>query len=417
MEINVKDVEQNKHHVEYKSSVEEVLNKRAEVIEIWKKAKIPGFRKGKAPNDVVNRVYKKQINDSVQRALQEDALHNTLFEKEIRIHGSPLFNNVELVGNSFTCDFEVFSKPDFTLPDLTTLEVVKPHSTTDVTEKVEAMLQDLRSKKGDFEPFTEETTAIIGDNVMIDYTGSVEGLKIESLSAQGELLTLGSSAVKEFDDNIVGMKIGDQKTFDIVINNSALPSIAGKTVSFSVSLTMGSRNIPHALDDSLAKQFNLETLDELRENVSKTAMVAVKKAEEEKLHEAIYSKLADAVTFQVPPYMSVSEAKYLAHKSKLNWDELCKEDKDKFLLTAENNVKISLILDKIREEEPDANLTDVETFNVIKSHIARYSQTATDAESKMKEMQKTGYLQILFSRIKDEQTMKFLTKTIKVIES
>ena len=113
--------------------------------------------------------------------------------------------------------------------------------------------------------------------------------------------------------------------------------------------------------------------------------------------------------------MSLSEAQYLAHNSQMDWNAIDDSDKERFLELAERNVKLSLILDKIREENPEAQLTDQEVFEVIKQNLAK-TRIDKPLDEVIEQMNKTGYLQILFSRIRDEHTIDFINKTVQIIE-
>ena len=113
--------------------------------------------------------------------------------------------------------------------------------------------------------------------------------------------------------------------------------------------------------------------------------------------------------------MVLPEAKYLAHAAKLNWDSLPDADRAKYIQLAQSNVKLSLVLEKIRESEPDAQLTDQEVVEIIKRNLA-LSNAKVSLEEMMQEMNKTGYLQVLLGRIKDEHVLDFVVKHVRVIE-
>src|SRR5271166_2362217 len=122
MEIEVKENEPCKLTINCTANAGEILNKRAEVLTSFKKAPVPGFRPGKATVDAIKLHYKDQIEESLKRALAEDAYHNTLFEKKLRPHGAPRFNSLLMVDGKFTCSFDLFTKPDFELLQYKDLE-------------------------------------------------------------------------------------------------------------------------------------------------------------------------------------------------------------------------------------------------------------------------------------------------------
>ncbi len=415
MQIEVTELEPCKMKVEYVADAGEILDKRAEVLNAFKKAPVPGFREGKASMDAIKMHYRAQIDDSLKRALAEDAYHNALFEKKLRPHGAPKFNIMLLGDGKFTCEFELFTKPDFELPAYKDLEIPKPHETHTVVQVAEEMMQELRVRFGVATPYSETDFVQTGDNVIVDYEGTVDGKRLDSLCASGEMFTVGRSNMPSFDDNILGMLMGDVREFDLQVPDAGLPSLAGKLVHLKVTLIMGSKSTPCALDDSLAQKLGKKDYPELREFVHATASAKITNAARASLVEAVANRLVSDTSLSVPSWMTLSEANYLSHNAKLDWTTMPDPDKEKYLELAEKNVKLSLILDKIREVEPEAQLSDREVFEVVKQNLA-HTKMQTPIDDIIKEMNRTGYLQILFSRIRDEHALDFIVKTVKVIE-
>jgi trigger factor len=415
MQIEVKEVEPCKLYVHYTADAADILNKRGEVIGFFKKAPVPGFRPGKATLDAIKMHYRSQIEDSLKRALVEDAYHNTLFEKKIKPHGAPIIENILMLDGKFTCEFQIHVKPEFDIAVYKGLEVVKPHDTENTAEVTEKMLQELRVRFGEVSPYSEDDFVQIGDNVIVDYDCFIDDTKVDNLCAKGEMVSVGNSQLIDFDNNLLGMKIGESREFDLIIPEDGRPSLVGKRAHFKVSVNMGSKVTPCALDDSLAVKLGKNNMNELREFIHASANGKIIKDHNALMVNTVSNKLVDINKIDVPNWMSLSEAKYLAHNSKLNWDVLPDEDREKFLLMSEKNVKLSLILDKIRELEPDAQLSDNEVFDMIKKNIAN-SKIQTSFDDVIKEMNRTGYLQILMSRIRDEYTLDFVMKNIKIVE-
>ncbi len=415
MKIEVTELEQCKLSINYEANFMEIGDKRAEVENAFKKAPVPGFRPGKATPEAIRVHYRQQIDDSLKRALAEDAFHNTLFEKKLRPHGAPRFSSLLLDGGKFVCEFELHTKPDFELPSWKDIEIPKPHQPTDSTHLAEQMMQELRVRLGDVTPFTDSDFVQNGDNAIIDYEGTIDGEKVENLCAQGEMVTIGKSPLEGFDNNLLGMSLGETREFDFVAPADGLPSLSGKTVHFKVTLSMGSKTMPCALDDEMAKKMGKADFAELQDYVNQAAFARTANMGKMAVHEAVARKLIGSVEVSIPNWMSLSEAQYLAHQSQLDWNVMSDEDKERLVGMAEQNVKLALILDKIRESEPEAQLTDQEVFEIIKQNLANTKVTQS-LDEVIQQMNKTGYLQILFSRIKDEHTMDFVVKSVKIIE-
>lgn len=415
MQIEVKEIEPCKLSIHYEAGVEDIFNKRGEVIQHFKKAPVPGFRPGKASIDAIKFHYKDQIEESIKRAMAEDAYHNTLFEKKLRPHGAPRFNSILLADGKFVCDFDLNTKPDIELASYQDLELVKPQEQESITEITEKMLQELRTRFGEVTPYAEGDFVQIGDNVIVDYEGFIDTSKVDILSGQGEMFTIGSSQLVDFDNNLLGMSLGENREFDLIVPATGLPSMAGKTVHFTVTLNMGSKTVPCPLDDELATKLGKKDFAELRVFVYGSAQTKIAQQHKSALNEVICHKLIDINTVDVPNWLSLSEAQYLVYQAKLDWTTMLDADKEKYLELATRNVKLSLILDKIREVEPSAQLTDQEVFDTIKQHVME-SKVKNSFDEVIKEMNRTGYLQILMSRLRDEFTLEFISKTVKLVE-
>ncbi len=414
MEIQIQEIEHCKLAIQYTADAEEILNKRGQVLQQFKNAPVSGFRKGKATLDAIKMQYRDQIEDALKRALAEDAFHNTLFEKKLKPHGPPRFKAMLLDNGKFMCEFDLHTKPEFTLSPFNDMQVPKPHSNT-VSEITEKMLQDLRSKFGETVPYSDTDFIQTGDNVIIDYEGSIDGELVPNLCTTGDILTVGTTNLNNFDDNILGMSIGETREFDLHIPESSLPSLSGKTAHMKVTLTMGSKLVPCPLDDTLAEKLGKKDMQELRMFVGGTAQATIQNNIRQSINDSVALQLVEKNDVKVPHWMSLSEAQYLVHNAKLDWNQLPNSDKEGYIKLAEKNVKLSLILDKIREENVEAQLTDQEVFEVVKQNLAK-TKTDKPINEVIDYMNKTGILQILFARIKDEHTMDFVTKTVQIIE-
>lgn len=415
MQIEVKELEPCKLFVHYEADAGQILDKRGEIINAFKKAPVPGFRQGKATPDAIRLHYRQQIEESLKRALAEDAYHNTLFEKKIKPHGAPRFNSLLMADGKFTCEFEIYTKPDFELAKYEGLEIAKPHPTTNEVLLSEQMMQELRVRFGEINPYTDADFVQTGDNVILDYESTIDGVRQDALCAEGEMLTVGASKLTVIDDNIMGMKVGETREFDFVVPEAGLPSLSGKTIHFKVTVNTGSKTTPCPLDDQLATKVGMKDIQELRDFVRSAAMGKLATAEKTAINEAVAVKLVEDNKIDVPNWMTLSEAQYLSHQAKLDWTLMPDEDKEKYMEMSEKNVKLSLILDKVRETDPAAQLSDQEVFDIIKQNLAK-SKVKTSLDDVIKEMNRTGYLQILFSRIRDENTLDHIVKSAKIVE-
>jgi trigger factor len=415
MEISKNEIEYCKLAIKCAADAGEILNKRATVLEAFKQAPVKGFRKGKVSIDAIKMQYRDQIEDALKRALAEDCFHEALFQLNIKPMGQPKVNNLMMEGGKFICEFDLHIKPDFELAPFKGLEVPRPHYTQTSNEVAQLMMQDLRVRFGDVVPYTTDDFIQTGDNVIVDYEGSIDGVKIDTLTASGEMLTVGQSHLPSFDDNLLGMAMGDTREFDLVAPAESLPSIAGKTIHLKVSLNIGSKSTPCPLDDTLAQKLGKKDFVELQEFVNGSAVANVENNKQMKLNEAVSNRLIDDNKVQVPNWLTLSEAQYLVHQAKMDWTTLPDLDKERYLAMAERNVKLALILDKVRDEEPEAQLTDQEVFEIVKNNIAQ-TKVQKPVDEIMQEMNKNGMLGVIIAQIRDQHSLSVVVKSAKVIE-
>lgn len=414
MEIKLEEVEFCKYKVNYESSSDEFNDKKNEVLLAFKKASVPGFRKGKVPEQAIFSYYRKQIEESLRRALAEDAFHNTLFEKKIRAYSGPQFTNAFFNGDKFVCEFFVYTKPEFELSEFRGLEIPKPHMGNDFNTSFicEKTLQSLRLKCGEHRAFNENDFVQNGDNIVISYTANLDGINLDNLSSETEIITVGEFALENFDSNLLGMCVGENRKFHYTLPSNAIPSLAGKTVEFSVDLKSGSKIIPAPLDDSLAVKVGKKSFEDLRQTIMASAESQVAIKYKMKISESVCRHLLDMNRFNIPDWLKNSELSYIM--SKLDWNNLSEQDKQKYSQISEQNVRLSLILDRIREVEPQAQLTDQEAIDMLKNNTNINNGKPFDEV--IKDLNKSGELQVYFAKIRDENTIDYVCKNTKFFD-
>ena len=413
MEINVVETEYCKLHVTYEANEEQIDSKKTEVLTLFKKAPVPGFRKGKAGIDVIQHHYKSQIDDSLKRALAEEAFHNTVFEKAIKPYGSPEFKSVLLLKDKFSCEFDLYKKPDFDLSVYKDFEIPKPAADYTIEDLSAKLMEELRVRSGEMVPYGEDDFVQDGDNVIINYTVFNGEEFLPQFTTDGEMLTVGKGKLPGFDSNILGMKAGDQREFLVKMPEGSLPEIDGKELKFVVTISGGQKVIPMPLNDELAKKLGKNSFSEIQEFITGTAASRIAEAEKAKVLAQVSAKLVAENQMVIPDWLKLAEAQYLAQQSKLDWSTINDKSRESLLMAAEPNVKLSLILDRIRDAEPEAQLGDQEIIEMIKSTLHKASQ---DVEETLSNMNKNGYLPVLIGRIRDENTLDFVLKASKVVE-
>jgi trigger factor len=308
MKAEIADVsETRKHlHVEIPS---DVVNQHIEQVarDYSRKARIPGFRPGKAPARVIKQRYRDQILHDVAHSLIPRAVDDALREHGIEAVDTPDIRDVNVEEGralTFTASFETV--PAFDPGDLTTISVTKPSSHVE-EEAVDRALERLRDRAARYEP-VEGRGVTEGDTVVLDIERrGPQGLEA-SPTAPPELhkdvsVELGSKANPPgFDEALLGLETGVTKTFTIHYPaDHPVGELANADVSYTVTTKAIKRRVRPALDDELAKDLGeVDTLDALRARVRSDLEHEARHASERQLRDALLAALAGRLPFEAP---------------------------------------------------------------------------------------------------------------------
>ncbi|MBK8985506.1 MAG: trigger factor [Chloroflexi bacterium] len=291
---------------------------RAAARKMAKDAYIPGFRKGKAPYQVILR----RVGEEALRAEAIEDMVQTVFEEalqqaELEVYGQPSLDDVEQ--NPLVYKFTVPLTPTVTLGNYRELrrEVVEPEITE---EAVAAALHAIQERHQTVEPV--ERPATLGDLVTLSGVGKLLAVAAEEETVEGETavslpeetlfdeeqteLMLDANVLfpaTPFVEKIVGMSAGDEKSFRFTFSAEYEDAhLAGREVAFDISLLdVKSRTLPE-LDDELAKlEGSYETLEELRDSVRETLLKQAQTTAKNDLVEIVISDLMEDATIVYPP--------------------------------------------------------------------------------------------------------------------
>ena len=322
------------------------------LLEYGKKAKMPGFRAGKIPLNILRQKYNASAYGEAIDKLMNTDLNNYIADKKIRLAGAP---HADLAGWEIGKDVEYSLEFDIlpTLPaiDLEKFTVVK--KTADLDEKeVELALENIRKSRSQAEKQDAKYKAANGDIAVIDFKGFVGDTAFEGGEAKKHHLTLGSGAfIPGFEDQIIGHKTGDK--FDVNVKFPAdyhAENLAGADARFEVEIHEIRKYILPELNDELAKQVGQETVEALKEHIRNILTEQYNDASQREMRNELLDILADKVKLDLPETLVSQELEMAknefershAHchdeKCEHKWDEK-QERKD-----AERRVKLGLIL-------------------------------------------------------------------------
>ncbi|MBK5274310.1 MAG: trigger factor [Desulfuromonadales bacterium] len=331
---------------------------------IQKRAKLQGFRPGKAPLQLIKRTYSDAMRDEVMRRFYEQTLFKALDEHKIEPVDSPTIESDILEqGSPFKYSALVEIMPEILLNEYTGFEISKEKFILN-PDNIEGEIKRMQENMAQLIPLDEGALSEIGHTVVIDYSLSVEGFPEENDTAENDELELGVNKMSpEFEEQLIGLKCGQQKEIRINLpDNYRNPEAAGKEATFQVTVNEIKRKELPELDDEFAQQFgDYETMDQLRIKLAEYMEKQETERIENELKERVIQALIRKNPLDVPQSMVKRQLEHMLEnmKNRLKSQHMSIEmmglDEDGFRLrfreSAEDKVKGGLLLMALVEKE------------------------------------------------------------------
>ncbi|EHB7322148.1 trigger factor [Listeria monocytogenes] len=284
-------------------------------VKVRKTLNVPGFRKGKVPRRIFNQRFGEEalFQDALDILLPE-VYSAAIDEAGIDPVDTPQVNIESMEkGETWVLTAEVTVKPEVKLGDYKGLEVEK-RETELTTEELEAELKQLQERQAEL-VVKEDAPAENGDTVILDFEGFKDGVAFEGGQAENHSLELGSGQfIPGFEEKLVGLKAGDEADIELTFPEEYhAEDLAGQPVVFKVKLhEIKTKEVP-ALDDELAKDIDeeVETLDELKEKISKRLQEAKEESVAQAKQEEVIAKAVENAEVDIPHAMVHHEADHL----------------------------------------------------------------------------------------------------------
>lgn len=366
MQITVEDLSSVKKilHIEIpENKVVGELNKVYD--ELKKTSKIKGFRPGKVPRSVLERLFKKKVHSDVSSSLIQDSLIEAIKEKGLKVVGSPEINPSELdEKTSYKYDATVEIKPEIEKIDFDNLNLKKTLYQVS-NEEIDIQLKMLQKNLAQKKVIEEDRPIQKGDFALIDYEGFKDGKPFaETQKTENFTLKIGDGSIlKEFDEQLIGIKPGNSKEIKVVFPKDHLnDKLANLEITFQVVLKEIREEILPEIDDEFAKKLGThKSLDELKKTITNNLEQGYVKRAEQELNEQIFTALIAKTDFEVPDsiinyelenIIADAEKSFTYHNTSMEQLGLTKESlSEQYRDTAEQQAKRHLVLEKIIEQE------------------------------------------------------------------
>ncbi len=395
MQVTVEDVSSVKKTLHIEISKDDVVREVDQAYNTLKKtAKIKGFRPGKVPRSVLERMFGKNIHADVSSKLIQNSFFDAVKKTNLNIVGQPQVDPPQLDPKGpYAYEATVEITPEIENIDFKGLKLKRTNYQFS-DDEVDAQLKTLQQNLARHQQISEDRPAKADDIVLIDYEGFKDGKPFaETGKTENFTLKIGAEVVsKDFDNQLIGMKPGESKEFKIKFPEDFFnKSLAGNEITFQVTLNEIREEMLPDIDDELAgKVGQYETLDELKNAIKDNLKQGYAKRTEQELNEQIFAALISKTDFETPDTLvdmelegiiEEAERSFAYRNTSMEQLGLSREGiAEKYRDTALKQVKRHLILSKLIEQENLA-LSDEEVENGLQEMSDNFGHALADIKT------------------------------------
>lgn len=389
--------------------------------DIRKKAEIKGFRKGKAPMAMIRKMYGDAVAGDVFQKLIQDNLFGAIEENQLRPVAQPVIETTDMPKNgegySFSAIIDVMPPLNIDgYKDLScSIEVLELND-----DLVNEELGYIARQKAKTKPV--EDGAVVGDGHMItmSHTATLDGENLAQMEVKDAQVEIGAKQLLEdLETAFRGMKVGESKDVDVTLpENYGDKDLANKTLKFNISVSDVKEVVLPEMDDELAKDLGMETLDELKNNIQQRLEHQLSQSKRQQIEGQLMDQILNKNEFEVPPSIvdqvidsMIGEMGFQNDKEKKN--AMANKDlRDRCRDQAKRRAQNTLALLEIAEKEK-IQVTDDD----IDDHIKKMVPSGSD---EIKPDVLANMRQSLAPQLKEnlifEKTMNFIIDSAKVAE-
>jgi trigger factor len=369
------------------AEIDILVNKK--LIGIAKEAKLPGFRPGKVPISVVKNRFGKQVVGEVVRESIDNVSKETMESNNLTASSQPKIEIISFEeGEDLKAKLSVEIMPEFEIPELSALEIIKPvvHITeNDVNDAVEKIARENIATN----PIKKNRPARLGDTLVIDFLGKVDDVPFDGGEAKGHNLKLGSNSfIPGFENGLVGA-VQDKTIFVKVTfpGDYQAKNLAGKEAVFETKVNEIREDAKIEINDEFAKTLGMESIAALKNAVSEQLKKQHEGASRQKAKRDILDKLANEISFDLPEtlekeeYASICKAMNPNAKPDLGEDQdqdlpapdkgMSKAEKDDASEISKRRVRLGLLLSEIGRKN-NIKVEEEDTRNAMMKEVQKY---------------------------------------------
>lgn len=356
--------------------------------EIRPQVRLKGFRPGKVPASHIRKVFGESILGDVLDELLPETIKKVMDERKLEAASQPKLEvktdpKAAMAGKDFEFEMQVDIMPDFEAADPAKLKLNRP--VADVgDDQIQEALENLAKESRSYKEKTAKTAkAEEGDVVVIDFVGKIDGEAFDGGSATDSRVAIGDGAfIPGFEEQLKGAKKGEERQLKVTFpKDYGAEHLAGKEATFDVTVKSLEAPTDTKIDDGLAKNFGLESLDSLKDALKSRFEKEHNQQSRMKVKRDLLDQLDAAHKFDLPPGMVEQEFetiwKEVSHA--IEHDHLEEDDKDKsedelraeYRGIAERRVRLGLVLAKIGQASK-VEVTQEEVARAINAEAGKY---------------------------------------------
>lgn len=380
------------------------------------RVKVDGFRPGKVPLKVVKQQYGGSVLQEVVGEVMQNTLREAVIQEKLNPAGNPSIEPTQIEPGKpleYIATFEVY--PEIELADFSALEIER--ETAEVTEAdVDHMIDTLQKQRTTYD--TVERASQDGDQVVINFVGSIDGTEFEGGKAESVPVVIGSgSMIPGFEEHLIGKSAGDEFKFDVDFpEDYHAAELKGKTASFDTKvISVGEPKVP-ALDEDFAKSFGVEdgSIEQLRKDIRDNMERELRNKLADNLKKNVMEKLLEANDVLVPKALIDHECDNLQKQMMEagNLQSGMTLPKELFEGEAKRRVSLGLIIGeavKASEIKPDAAR--------ITAKVEELAQTYEDPQEVINHYNNNPQLkQSLEALVMEEMVVEWIVDQAKVTD-
>jgi len=338
-------------------------------LEIQKDIKIPGFRQGKVPLNIIKDRYSKNVLPEITDKVINKNLTKAILEKKLKPAIQPKvdIDKYEEGGDmSLNVSFQLM--PEISDIDIKSFTIER--SKLKITENdIQNSLEDISKKHERFTPLTKKRKSILGDLILFDYVGKIKGKEFAGGSGKDETVILGSNKyIPGYEDQMVGLNISDEKAIKVKFpDDYRTKELAGNDAVFDVNIKDIQERVKKVpIDDKLATEVGEKNLNDLKNKIREKMQTDFKTLSNLKMRREASEILLKSTKFDIPSKMIDSEFDFL--KSNSNDKKVDEKNINKL---AERRVKLGLIINSIADKN-DIVVEDSDLTKAVADEASKY---------------------------------------------